>query len=574
MGKIFAAVYSEVRGLHQSAYILAIFSVVSQILALARDRLFAHTFGAGTPLDLYYAAFRIPDLLFVIFASILSVYVLVPFIAERTERGDAAGARKILSDVFTLFSLVYAVVAVLVYCYAKPLAELLFPGFTESQYETLVPLMRILLIQPFLLGISGLFSVATQLGQRFILYAISPVLYNIGIIIGVIFLYPRLGLTGIVWGVVIGAFFHAAVQLPFIIRSGFLPFISIRLDLRTVAMILVRSLPRALTLSLNQLVLIAFVGIASVMVAGSVSVLQFALNLQSVPLAIIGVSYSVAAFPLLSHLFARGALQEFASRVIAALRHLIFWSIPAIVLIIVIRAQLVRVILGTGAFSWDDTRLVAAGLALFSLSLLAQAIVLLLVRAFYAAGETRIPFMGTMIAAVATLVTALGFYTLFLVGSTFEYAHLAVAPFAESFVNFIEVAFRVEGLEGTEILALPLAYSLVEILFALYLLAIAKRHFKFEWTELRSSFARSLLASVGGGFMAYIALNTVVSGIRAETFVGIFIQGAIAGIVGILGILWLLYLMRSEELRELWQTVRRRIPGTIQPPDEVDTLAP
>jgi putative peptidoglycan lipid II flippase len=561
MDKLFAVVYSEVRGLHQSAYILAVFAFISQLLALVRDRLFAHTFGAGPALDVYYAAFKIPDLLFVLFASMLSVYVLVPLVAERTDRGDQEGARKLLSDVFTVFLLVYALVALVVFFLAPDLSRFFFPGFSPAEYELLVSMLRILLIQPFLLGLSGLLSVATQLGQRFVLYALSPVLYNIGIIAGVLFLLPYMGITGIVWGVVVGALLHAAVQIPFIMQSGFMPGISLRLNMKAIGDVLVRSLPRALTLSLNQLVLIAFIGIASVMAAGSVAVLQFALNLQSVPLAIIGVSYSVAAFPLLSHLFARGDKAEFAIRVVSALRHLFFWSVPAIFLIIVIRAQLVRVILGTGAFDWDDTRLVAAALALFSLSLLAQAIVLLLVRAFYAAGNTRIPFIGTLVASFLTLISALFFYILFV---SFQ-----------SFSSVVEMLLRVEGIEGSEILMLPLAYSLVEIAFASYLLLRAKRMFNLPWGDLRWSLLRSTIAGLGGGFMAYIALNTVVSGIRSETFVGIFLQGSVAGIVGIGGIVWLLYLMRSAELMELWQNVRRRIPSSkILPADEVDTLSP
>ena len=138
------------------------------------------------------------------------------------------------------------------------------------------------------------------------------------------------------------------------------------------------------------------------------SIFQFAYNLQSVPLAIIGVSYSVAAFPLLAELYSSANREKFALHVLTALRHIIFWSVPAIALILVLRAQLVRVVLGSGEFDWTDTRLTAAVLALLSLSLVAQAIYLVVVRAFYAGGRTRIPFYGTLIGSVLAIASAYG----------------------------------------------------------------------------------------------------------------------------------------------------------------------
>ena len=165
---LFSAVYSEIRGLHQSAYILGAFSFGSQILALVRDRLFAHYFGASSDLDVYYAAFKVPDLLFVLFASVLSVYVLIPFVSEKTENGNVRGAQHMLSNVFSAFLIGYVVVAVGMGIFAGSLTSFLFPGFDASQQVLLVTLLRILLLQPFLLGISSLFGVITQLGQRFV----------------------------------------------------------------------------------------------------------------------------------------------------------------------------------------------------------------------------------------------------------------------------------------------------------------------------------------------------------------------------------------------------------------------
>jgi putative peptidoglycan lipid II flippase len=189
--------YREVRGLHQAAYVLALFALASQILAIVRDRLLAHQFGAGPELDMYYAAFRIPDLLYVLFASVLSVYVLLPFVSRARTVNDAAG-RDILSQMVTFFVLCYGVIALVAGVTAPVLIAWLFPGFTSEAVVQVTLLMRILLIQPFLLGLSSLLGVVTQIQHRFVIYALSPVLYNVGIIIGAVFLYPRYGLPGLV----------------------------------------------------------------------------------------------------------------------------------------------------------------------------------------------------------------------------------------------------------------------------------------------------------------------------------------------------------------------------------------
>ncbi len=153
-----------------------------------------------------------------------------------------------------------------------------------------------------------------------------------------------------------GAFFHLAVQIPVIIREGFVPKLSFSIDFRSIKKVLTLSLPRTFALSVGHISILALISLASLISAGSISIFQLSFNLQSVPLSIIGVSYSVAAFPTLSRLFSSGEKQKFFDHFANAARHIIFWSMPVIFLFIVLRAQIVRVILGSGAFNWDDPR--------------------------------------------------------------------------------------------------------------------------------------------------------------------------------------------------------------------------
>lgn len=542
--RVFNFVYREVRGLHQAAYILALFAFGSQILAIVRDRLLAHTFGAGIELDLYYAAFRVPDLLFVLFASVLSIYVLLPFVNRFTETQGSDAGRAVLSQVFSIFLVLYIFIAGTLALFAPLYVPYLFPGFTE-QADTLVLLQRILLLQPLLLGVSTLCGVVTQMNHRFVLFAVSPLLYNIGIILGIVLLYPVVGLAGLVYGVVVGALGHLLVQVPFVRGSRYSFGLTARIDRQLLLRILSVSIPRALTLSVNQIVLLILMGMASFMALGSVSVFQFAFNLQSVPLAIIGMSYSVAAFPTLSYLFAKQDQAGFNAQLLTALRHIIFWSIPVIGLVVVLRAQIVRVLLGSGEFDWGDTRLTAAMLAIFVLSLFAQAILLLLIRAFYAGGKTLVPLLVALLSAGVSVVLAFVLRDLYFNNPVFS--------------EFLQALFRLEGVEGTEVLVLAIAFVCGQLIQLACLMVISARLFRVSYAVLGRLCLQACAAAMAGASVAYVSLAFVVDGINQETFIGISLQGFIAGVMGMTAVALTYALMRSPELTEIIRSYQAKI---------------
>ncbi len=543
--RVLNLLYREVRGLHQAAYVLALFTLASQILAVIRDRTLAHQFGAGYELDLYYTAFRIPDLLFVLFASVLSVYVLLPFVTKAETDDEGKGGRVVLAQMFSFFLLLYTAVSIIVYIAAPYLVPKLFPGFSLEAYGEIVTMMRILLLQPCLLGVSSLFGVVTQMHHRFVLYALSPLLYNVGIIIGTLFFYPVIGITGLAWGVVLGAIGHLLVQWPLVIRTKLSFGIVWRIDWHLIWSVAKVALPRALTLSFGQLQMICFVMIASTLAVGSVAVMQLAYNLQSVPLAIVGMSYSVAAFPVLADLLAKKEDKKFVAYVSTALRHIIFWSVPISALVIVLRAQIVRVLLGSGSFNWDDTRLVAAALALFVLALLAQSVLLLLVRAFYAGGHTRTPLIVTAIGTIIGTGSAVLFSQLF----------NKIPAFTETVVHLL----RLDGVAGVAVLMIPLGFLfgfMFELVFMLWFFA---RRFSLPIGVILISFMRALLAGVMGSLVAYLTLAFVVEGVNQDKFLGIFIQGVTGGLFGVAGVIATYFILRSPELTEITRSFKTRI---------------
>ncbi len=340
----------ETKGVHQAAYLLAFFTLMSQFLGLVRDRLLAAIFGAGSALDVYYAAFRIPDLIFVTVSSVVSVSVLVPFLIRMKENGPEED-RKFLDSIFTVFLMVIVFIIVLVCIFMPQLTKIAVPGISDP---LLVPLARLLLLSPLILGLSNLLGSITQAKERFLAYALSPILYNFGIVLGIVWFYPIYGLYGLVYGVLVGSFLHLLIQVPGVFRERMLPRITIKISWGLIKDVFALSVPRTLTLASNHLVMLMLIAGASLMTAGSISIFTFAYNLQSVPMGLIGVSYSLAAFPMLSRLWSEGKKHAFVQEILQPLLHVLFCSIPVTVLFVVLRAQMVRTVLGSGAFDWND----------------------------------------------------------------------------------------------------------------------------------------------------------------------------------------------------------------------------
>lgn len=557
MEKIFKIFSKEYGNINQAAILLGFFAFLSQILGLFRDRSFAHFIGPSPMLDAYYAAFRIPDLIFISIASLASITVLIPFILERMSEGKITEeAKRFLNDIFTTFFVAMVIVSFLAYILMPHLASYIAPGFSAEMQKTVIMLSRIMLLSPILLGLSNLFGSVTQLFRKFFIYALSPVFYNLGIIIGVLFFYPIWGIYGLAFGVVLGAFMHFLVQVFASSGCGFAPKFSRSINFADIKKMIFISLPRTLGLSANNIVLICIVSFASYLKGGSISVFNLSLNLQSVPLGIIGLSYAVAAFPTLSSSYSSGKLKEFKDHLRSAAKQIIFWSLPVTFLFIVLRAQIVRVILGSGSFSWENTRLVAASLAIFSVSIVAQGLIALFARAYYAGGNTRQPLWINLVSSFSIIV----FSAIFL----YIFEHYLI------FRYFLESLLKVSDIPGTEILMLPLAYSLGTIInFILFWFFIKKDFIKKEEFIVKTFF-QSLGASFFIGAISYLSLNILAPIFGTTTFWGIFLQGFISGILGIGAGVVVLYLLQNEELKDLAKAFRTKFwrVKVVVPPQE------
>jgi putative peptidoglycan lipid II flippase len=545
-------VMRPIRSLHQAAYLLAALTLASQALALLRDRTFAHTFGAGQVLDLYYAAFRVPDLVFALVSSLVSAYVLIP----RLTGMDRESTRRLLSESATFLFGIGGLICIALAIFMPQFLAILYPDLLNSpQQAAFVFLARLLLLQPILLGLSGVLGSVTQVHRRFVVFALSPVLYNLGIILGTVGFYPHFGLPGIGFGVIIGSIAYLAVNIPVVMEAGVFP--TFRMPSMAVMASVVRdSVPRSLALGMGSVTALILTSLASRMGTGAISVFTFASNLEAVPLSLIGSSYAVAAFPALSEASSVERRGEFTQILSASARHVILWSVVSLGLIAVLRAHIVRVILGTGAFDWNATRLTAALLAILAVGLVAQGLVLLFSRALYAVRQSWRPLLYQVLGGALTVFIALACLAL--------PSPALLVPIAD----FLKVG----DVSGTTILLVALAATIGQIFLA-FLSLVALRSVS---PELARTLSRPLLdgaaAAFAGGVAAYLVL-LLEGGIAPLTsLVAVFTQGFIAGVVGLAASAAALYFMENEEFRivvnALSKLIRREAETPLPPSAE------
>ncbi len=480
-----------------AALIIALSGVLSRLLGFLRDRMLAGTFGAGDALDAYYAAFRIPDLFYgLLVAGALSA-AFVPLFTELQEDDQKEGW-KLTNGLLQVIIMILGGLSVLGILFAPFLVSLLVPGFTGAQQATTTTLTRIMLLSPVLLGLSAVFGGVLVSLKRFIAYSVAPVLYNLGIIFGIWFLVPRYGISGVAWGVVLGALLHMLVQYPAFVSTGFVHtketlFFWRDKRLRAVIQLMV---PRSLSMGITQVSLFVVTIFASTLSVGSLAAFNFANNIQSVPLGIFGVAFSLAAFPVLSAFAAKKKHEDFFYSVINTSKRILFFVIPVSVAMILFRAQFVRIILGSGAFDWEDTIMTFEILSYFALSLFAQCLIPLFARSFFALKNTKTP--------------------------------LYIALFSEA----IHILALIILLPVMEERALALSFSIGTIInFALLYVALRNQTPVWKDKEFFFPVGKMLIAALAAGVIAQISKSVfALTTNELDTFIEVFLQ-LIAGLL-------------------------------------------
>lgn len=540
--KTLKAITAKVSGLHEAAFWLALFSLFSQILAFLRDRLLAYHFGAGEALDIYYTAFRIPDLIFITVGSLVSISVLVPMFSKKAAR-DEVSVKSYVNSIFTSFSLLVVVSCVLAFILMPQMASFLFRGFDAGALAQIVKFSRILLLSPLLLGFSNFLGSIVQYEKRFLLYSLSPLLYNVGIILGTLLGAQNFGVVAVVAGVVFGALLHFLAPAAFVFFSGNAPKFTAKINWHEVKETALISIPRALALSVTQIISIVFTAVASFLGAGAVAVFNLALNLQSVPLSIVGASYSLAAFPTISEHHAKNNILECGRYIGESLRYIIFWTLPLSALFIILRAHIVRVVLGSGAFDWTDTKLTAAVMAIFALSFVFQSVQLFLTRAHYALGKTKVPLLLGLSGALITIIFAFLFYFNFLSG----------------IMAWFEKFLEVEGLSASKIIILPMSFSFGAVFTALGLwFSLDKKTRSVAKEGLTRSVFGITAASLIVGFSTFYFLRIFDYFWKLDSLLNVLGHAIVSGLAGVICGIIFLVLIKNREMIEIVSKSRKR----------------
>jgi len=512
-----------------AAVLIGLASLASRLMGMLRDRLLASTFGAGDSLDAYYAAFRLPDLFYQLIVLGALSAGFIPVFAEYLERHGRDDAWKLAERVFSCILIILAVVCGVLALVAHWFVPLTVPGFSGAKLALTVGLSQILLVSTFMLGLSAVMGGILQATKRFLAFSFAPVLYNVGIIIGILALAPRMGMAGVAWGVALGAVLHFLVQALVAVPMGFK-----RLRWPTftdpgVLKILKLMVPRVAGLAASQINLVILLVFASSLESGSVSVFNLANNLQYVPIGLIGISFAVAAFPAFSQLAAVNDTQGLRSAFLATTRKILFLILPATALMLLLRIQIIRLILGAGAFDWSATIRTADVLAIFTFALVTQSMIPLMARVFYALQDTKTPFFISIFALVINTLLA-----------WWLRGPLGIAGLA--------VAFSVD--------------SYLQCGMLWYFLR--RRYGHLDGKVLSISLSKTILASValfGFGWLARQFVGTV---FPLRTFWQVGLQAGAATVVGIAAFCILAKLLRVQEFAEFMAAMKSKLLRTAK----------
>ena len=519
-----------------AAVIIALAHLASRILGLLRDRILAGEFGAGAELDVYYAAFRVPDLVFnLIVMGALSAGFIPVFTHYMSRLDNNKRAWQLANNVLNVGLVLLIFISLVLIFLAPQIVPLITPGFNAEQMAKTIDLTRLMFLSPLFLGISSLFGGILQSFKRFFVYSLAPILYNVGIIIGAVFFVDIWGLRGLAYGVILGALMHLLIQVPTSYYLGFKYKLFVNLASGGLKKIGKMMIPRTLGLATAQINLLVITIIASTLEEGSITVFSFANNLQFFAVGFFGISFAIAAFPTLSEFAGKNKSEKFIKTFSSTAREILFFIIPVTVIFLTLRAQIVRAVLGAGRFDWQDTILTLETLGFFSISMFAQSLIPLVSRSFFAFQNTVTPFVIGLVSAFVNIILC-----------------YALTP--------------IYGVAG-----LALAFSLSSIM-----------NLALLWVSLRFKLGNlddlKIIVSVGKISLAAFFMGIVIQGMKylmgpitgTTTFLGIVAQAGTALLAGAIAFTVLGLWLKSEELHTFVSSLKRKILRKKFTPSEID----
>ncbi len=523
-GRLSFAVQAQ-NSILSAAFLLAISSGITAILGLLKGRLLSYYFGVSEELGIFYTADRIPNLIYSVLVIGAISTVFIPIFADTLQKNKKR-AWEIASSVITIGILTFFALGVLVMLFAEPLIRILSVGtFTPDQIKLGARLMQIMMGAQLVLVVSSFFTSILQSFKQFAIPALAPILYNLGMLFGIMFLSPIMGIYGPALGIVIGAAFHLLIQLPFLKTVDFRYFPSLKVSIPEVRKMFLLMPPRVMSVLFSQLVATINNSLAILISTSSVVLLKFASQLQYFPVHLFGASIATASLPVLSEHSDENDQKNFKKIFITTLHQTLFLVIPASVILLVLRVPVVRLVYGVSNFPWEATVKTSYALAFFSISIFAQSTFYLLSRTFYSLKDTVTPVLISLVTIVINVALS---YT---------------------FVRVLNLG----------VWSIAFAYTITSILDSILLLHfLAKKLGGFEVNELLIPFVKISYAAVFMGISLYAPLKLLDEFVfdTAHT-AGLAALTAVAGIAGTAVYLFFTKIFAVEEIELFYKLMRR-----------------
>lgn len=386
----------------KNSLIIAFFGVLSVILGIVRDKLLAVYVGVGPTLDVYNAAFRLPDLIYGVFLAFITAGTVVPFLTKEDKHGHLVEAQKRFTSLLFFFGVSMLLISCILFFLLPYIAHLIVPGFTHSQQHAFVIATRMLLTQPLLLGVSSLIGCFAQLKNEFIYYGIAPLGYSLGIIFGIVFLYPSYGLRGLIFGVVIGALISLTIQSLSLRRHNF------TLKRQDISFSYIKeligfALPRSFTNVISQLRVVFLTGFATTLGPGVLSAFLFAQRISDALTQIISQSITTASLPVLAREHEEGRIKEHEALVHKYTRVLFSVAVLVSLTIYPFRDTVIRLLYSTS----DANELIAYFLVGFLIILPFTMTSGYLAIGFYSMKDTKKVLLGNIVGSTLAVIVCL-----------------------------------------------------------------------------------------------------------------------------------------------------------------------
>ena len=534
------------RRIARSTLTVMIAFAAAKLISLAQTLIIAGVFGVGSELDAYVAANRIPELIVILISGGALTHAFIPIFSGFLAQGDLDAAWTLSSNLIsTIFALALAISAVVFLLTPWLVANLVAPGFAAETAQITVEMMRILLLSTIIFAVSGIFSGILNSHQHFLLPALAPIMFDIGILAGVLFLLPRIGVHGIAYGAVLGAALHFSIQLPGLIRYRMRWRFELGLRNPQLWRVIRLMLPRIGGLGVFSLNFLVMNNIASRLGVGSVSALDWGWRLMQIPQTLLGTAMGIVIFPTLAALSELNDMTGKRDAMSGALRFILITSIPSAIGLIMLGRPLIS-LLERGAFDASASALVYSTLSMFTLGLIVHSALEVIARSFYADKDTLTPLYAALGGAAINLVAA------FLLSDV-------RAVDASVLLNSIAETLPHAGIKRQigNVSGLALANSLgvmFEVLSLLYVLR--RRWHSFHENALARTLLKTLVASLFMAAAIVIVDALWIATVSVHSLPFTILRLILESVIGLVAFAVAALLLKMQELSEIWIIIR------------------